>query len=243
MNSDVFPPLLFLGKVWKGVVLILFQILGRICHWNHLDFYLGQVFNYWFNLLTNNQSVLIFYFFLIHCWKVVTRNLSISSRLPRLIAYTLFEAVSHNSVQSFSHVRLFETPWTVACQASLSITNSWSLLKLKSIKSVMPSNHLILCHPLLSLPSIFPSISIFSNESVLRIRWPKYLEFQLQHIPKNIQDWCPLGLTGWSPCSPRDSLESSLTPQFKSINSSVFSFPYGPTLTSIHNYWKNHSFD
>ena len=78
------------------------------------------------------------------------------------------------SVQLLSCVRLFVTPWTVARQASLSITNSWSLLKLMSIESVMPSNHLILSCPLLLLPSIFPSIRVFSNELVLRIRWPKY---------------------------------------------------------------------
>ena len=79
-----------------------------------------------------------------------------------------------SSVQSFSHVRLFVTPWTSACQAYLSITNSQSLLKLMSIESVMSSNYLILCHPLLLLPSVFPSIKVFSNESALHIRWPKY---------------------------------------------------------------------
>ena len=84
----------------------------------------------------------------------------------------------------FSHVRLFATPWTTACQASLSITNSWSLLKLVS-KSVMPSNHLILCHPLLLLPSIFPSIRVFSKESVLHIRWPKYWSFSFSISPSN----------------------------------------------------------
>ena len=78
------------------------------------------------------------------------------------------------SVQSLSHVKLLVTPWTAACQASLSITNSQSLLKLMSVESVMPSNHLILCRPLLLLPSIFPSIRVFSNESALHIRWPKY---------------------------------------------------------------------
>ena len=83
-----------------------------------------------------------------------------------------------SSVQSFSCVQLFATPWTAAHQASLSITNSQSLPKLMFIESVMPSNHLILCHPLL-LPSIFPNIRVFSNESALRIRWPKYFEFQL----------------------------------------------------------------
>ena len=82
-----------------------------------------------------------------------------------------------SSVQSFSCVRLFTTPWTAACQASLSITNSWSFLKLMSIESVMPSNHLILCRPLLLPPSIFPSIRLFSNESALHIRWPKYWSF------------------------------------------------------------------
>ena len=86
-----------------------------------------------------------------------------------------------SSVQSLSHVQLFATPWTAAYQASLSITNSWSLLKLKFIELVMPSNHLILCRPLLFLPSIFPSIRVFSNESVLCIRWPKYWSFSISH--------------------------------------------------------------
>ena len=89
------------------------------------------------------------------------------------------------SVQSLSHVRLFVTPWTAAHQASMSITNSQSLLKLMSIKSVMPCNHLILCHLLLLLPSIFPSIRIFSNELVLRIRWPKYWSFSFSINPSN----------------------------------------------------------
>ena len=86
-----------------------------------------------------------------------------------------------SSIQLLSHVQLFATPWTAACQASLFITNSQSLLRLMSMESVMPSNHLILCRPLLLLPSIFPTIRVFSNESVLHIRWPKYWEFQLQH--------------------------------------------------------------
>ena len=84
-----------------------------------------------------------------------------------------------HSVQSLSHIQLFATPWTAACQASLYITNSRSLLKLTSIDSVMPFDHLILCHPLLLLPPIFPSIRVFSNESVLRIRWPKYWSFSI----------------------------------------------------------------
>ena len=90
-----------------------------------------------------------------------------------------------SSVQSLSCVQLFATPWTAACQVSLSITNSWSLLKLMSIESVMPSNHLILCHPLLLPPSIFLSIRVFSNESVLLIRWPKYWSFSFSISPSN----------------------------------------------------------
>ena len=93
--------------------------------------------------------------------------------------------VQFSSVQSLSHVRLFATPWTSACQASLSITNSWSLPKLMSIESMMPSNHLILCCPLLLLPSIFPSIRVFSDESVLHIRWPKYWSFRFNISPSN----------------------------------------------------------
>ena len=89
------------------------------------------------------------------------------------------------SVQSLSHVRLFVTSWTTAHQASLSITNSRSLPKLMSIESVMPSNHLILCHPLLLLPSIFLSIRVFFNVSVLRIRWPKYWNFSFNISPSN----------------------------------------------------------
>ena len=105
-----------------------------------------------------------------------------------------------SSVQSLSRVWLFATPWTAACQASLSITNPRSLLKLMSIKSVMPSNHLILCQLLLLLPSIFPSIRVFSSESVLRIRWPKYWSFSFSISPSNEYselisfriDWCDL---------------------------------------------------
>ena len=98
-----------------------------------------------------------------------------SASLERTIDCKCLEGIS--SVQLLSHVPLFAIPWTAARQASLSITNSWSLLKLMSIASVMPPNHLILCHPLLLLPSILPSIRVFSNESVLCIRWPKYWSF------------------------------------------------------------------
>ena len=113
------------------------------------------------------------------------------------------------------------------------------------IVSVMPSNHLILCHPLLLLPSIFPSIRVFSNESALRVRWPKYWSFSFNIRPSNEypglisfrMDWLDLlAVQG-------DSQEPSPTPQFKSINSSVLRFLYSPTLIYIHNYWKNHSLD
>ena len=99
-------------------------------------------------------------------------------------------------VQFLSRVQL--TPWTAEHQASLSITNSWSLLKLMSIESVMPSNHLILCHPFLLLPSIFPSTRAFSNERALHIRWPKYWSFSFSKVLlMNIHNWFPIGLTGW----------------------------------------------
>ena len=93
--------------------------------------------------------------------------------------------VIFSSVQSLSRVRLFVTPWTAPCQASLYITNFWSLLKLMSIESVMPSNHLIFCRPLIFLPSIFPSIRVFSIESDLRISWPKYQSFRFSISPSN----------------------------------------------------------
>ena len=147
-------------------------------------------------------------------------------------------------VQLLSHVWLFATPWTAARQASLLIAISLSLLKLVSVESVMPSNHLILCYPLLLLPSIFPSIRVFASESALRIRWPEYWSFSFIISPSNKYsglisfriDWFYL-------LAVQGTLKSSLAPQFKSVSSSVFSFLYGPTLTSIHDYWKNHGFD
>ena len=132
------------------------------------------------------------------------------------------------------------TLWTAACQASLSINNSQSLLKLMSIESVVPSNHLILCHPLLLPPSIFPSIRVFSNELIPHISWPKYWSFSFNISPSNNYSGLisfRIGLIG-SPCSPGDSQESSQTPQFKSTNSLVLSILYSPTFTSIHDWWK-----
>ena len=140
-----------------------------------------------------------------------------------------------------SHPTLCD-PWTAARQASLSFTISWSLLKLMSIEFVMPSSYLVFCCLLLHLPSIFPGIRVFSNGS---LHQAKLLELQFQ--PQSFQwifgvDFLPDGLVG-SPCSPRDSQESSLTPQFKSINSLLLSLLCGPTLTSIHDHWENCSFN
>ena len=131
-------------------------------------------------------------------------------------------SVQFRAGQSLSHVRLFATPWTAACQASLYFTNSLSLLKLRSIKSVMPSNHLILCPPLLLLPSVFPSIRVFSNESVLRIRWPKYWSFSFSISPSNEYSGMISSRMDWLDLlAVQGTQESSPTPQFKSICSSV----------------------
>ena len=149
-----------------------------------------------------------------------------------------------SSVQSLSRVRLFATPWIAARQASLSSTNSWSSLRLMSIESVIPSSHLILCHPLLLLPTIPPSIRVFSNESTLHMRWPKYWSFSFSIIPsKEIpglisfrMDWLDLlavqgTLKSLQHHSPKASILSSL------------SLLHSPTLTSIHDHWKNHRLD
>ena len=149
-----------------------------------------------------------------------------------------------SSVQLLSHVQLFVTLWTAACQASLSITNSWSFLKLMSIESVMASNYLILCCPLLLLPSIFPSIRVFSNESILHIRWPKYWSFSFSISPSNEYSGLISFRMHWlNLLAVQGTLESSPTSHLKSISPSVLSFLYSPTLTSIHDYSKNHSFD
>ena len=146
-------------------------------------------------------------------------------------------AVQFSSVHSLSLVWLFVTPWTAACQASLSITNSRSLLKLMSIESVIPSNYLILCCSLLLLTSIFPSIWVFSDESILRIWWQKYWSFSFSISPSNEYselisfriDWVDL-------LAVQGTLKGLF--QHHSSKSSVLSFLYGPTLTSIYDYWK-----
>ena len=150
-------------------------------------------------------------------------------------------------VQSLSYVWLFATPWTAACQVSLSFAISWSLFKFMSIELVMPPNHLILCHPLLSLSLIIPSIRVFSIEMVLHIRWPKYWRFSFSFSFSSSNDYSELTsfriawfdlLAVWG-----NSQEPSPAQQFKSISSSAPWVFYCPALTSVHDYWKDHSLD
>ena len=162
-----------------------------------------------------------------YSWPRYQTHISCSGRQ---ILYNWDTSIS--SVQLISCVQLSVTPWTATCQASLSVSNSWSLLKLMSIELVMPFNHLILWHPLLLLASIFPSIRVFSNESVLCIRCPNYWSFSFsirffQWIFRT--DFLQAELVV-SPYCPRDSEESFPTPQSKSINSLVLSFLYSPAL-------------
>ena len=151
--------------------------------------------------------------------------------------------VQFSSIQSLSRVQPFATPWTAACQASLSITISWSLLKLMSIESVIPSNHLNLCHPLLLLFSFFPSIRGFSNKSVLCIRWPKYWSFSFSISPSNEYSGLISFMMDWLDLLALQGTLKSL--QHHSSKASVLwcSAFFDPTLTSIHDYCKNHTFD
>ena len=149
-----------------------------------------------------------------------------------------------SSVQSLGCVRLSATPWTTAHQASLSITNSWSLLKLMSIESVMPFNHLILCHPLLLVPLIFPSIRVSSNELALCIRWPKYWSFSFNISPSHEHPGLISSRLDWLDLLAIQGILKSLLHHHSSKASILWlSFLYSPTLTSIHDYWKNHSLD
>ena len=167
-----------------------------------------------------------------------------SLELLLLCSFFRWRCWGFSSVQSLSLVQLFAIPWTAACQAPLSITNSQSSPKLMSIESVMSSSHLILLRPLLLLPPIPLRIRVFSNESTLRMRWPKYWSFSLSISPSKEQpglisfrmDWLDLlALQG--------TLKSLLQHHSSKPNSSALRFLYSPTLTSIHDHWKNHSFD
>ena len=162
--------------------------------------------------------------------------------------YTLIIIImcySLSSVQSLSHVRFFATTWIAACQASLSITNSQSLLKLMSIESVMPSSHLILCHPLLLLPPIPPSIRVFSSEPTLRMRWFQSIGVSASAsvLPKKAQGWSPLEWTGWISLQSKGLTRVLSNTTFQSVNSLALSFLHSLILTYVHNHWKNHSLD
>ena len=156
---------------------------------------------------------------------------------------TMYYMINFSSVQSFSHVRLFATPWTAAHQASLSITNSWSPPKPMSIVSVMPSNHLILCRPLLLSLSIFPSIRVFSNESALCIRWPKYWRFSFKISPSNEHPGLISFRMDWLDLLAVQGTLKSLLQHHSSKASILQRSAFDPTLTSIHDHWKNHSLD
>ena len=146
-------------------------------------------------------------------------------------------------LQLLSHVSLFATPGTAAYQASLSFTISWSLLKLMSIVLMMPSNHLILCCSRLLLPSIFPSIRVFSNQLVLRIRWPKYWSFSFSNSLSNEYSGLISFSIDWFDLVEQGTLKSLLQHRSSKASILVPNLLYGLTLTSIHDYWKNHSFD
>ena len=136
------------------------------------------------------------------------------------------------------------TPWIAACQAPLSSTISQSLLKFMFIGSVVLSNYLILCCPFLLLPSIFPSIRVFSNESALCIRWPKYWSFSFSIRPSNEYSGLVSFRIDWfNLLAIQGTLKSVLQHHSSKTNSSAISLIYGPTLTSIHDYWKSHSFE
>ena len=159
-------------------------------------------------------------------------------------SYIISLWIQFSSVQSLSRVRLFATPWTTACRASLSITNSCSLPKFMSIESVMSSTISSSVVPFSSCPQSLPASESFPMSQI--VAWGGQstgVSALASFFPRNPRaDLLQNGLVG-SPCSPTDSQESSPTPQFKSINSSVLSFLHSPTLTSIHDYWKNHSLD
>ena len=142
---------------------------------------------------------------------------------------------------SLSHIWVFVIPWTAAHQVSLSFTISWSLLKLMSIELVMPSNHFILYWPFSTHPQSFPASGFFPMSWLFSSGGQSIgASASASFLPTNIQGWFPVRLIS---CCPRDSQESSPAPQFKSISSSALSLLYSPTLISIHDYWKNHSFD
>ena len=179
--------------------------------------------------------------------------LHVTSRVTHKIIHHIVVGMSYNHEEQlllFSCSVLSDALWPCGLQHARlpcpspspgGCSKSCPLMSITHVQMVMPYNHLIQCHPLLLLPSIFLSIRVFSNKSAFCIRWLKELQhrsFQWIFRADFFQDWLV-----WSPCRPRDSQESFPTPQFKSINSMALSFLYSTTLTSIYDYWKTHSFD
>ena len=164
--------------------------------------------------------------------------------MPNLWNFICILHIQHvsicQSVQSLSRVWHFATPRTATCQASLSITNFQSLLKLMSIESVMPSNHLILCHPFLLLPSLFPSIRVFFNESVLHTRWPKYWGFSFSISPSDEYSGLIFFRIDWLDLP---AIQGTLKSLLQHHSSKASIHLHSPTLTSIHDHRKNHSLD
>ena len=180
-----------------------------------------------------------------HCISVIrrlTKNKKIHPHQQNSF-FPLASVCDFSSVQSLSRVLLFATPWTTACQAPLPTTSTQSLPKPMFIELMMPSNHLILCRPLLLPPSIFPSIRVFSMSQLFASGGQSIgVSASTSVLPMNTQDWS-LGWIDWISLQSKGLSRASPMPEFKSINSSELSFLYSPTLTSIHDYWKNHSLD
>ena len=174
-------------------------------------------------------------------WETWVRPLGWDDPLEKEFFFLLLKGTLHRFISVTQSCPNCVSPWTQ--QASLSISSSRNLLKLMSCESVMPFNHLILCHRLLFLPSIFLSIRDFSNESVLHIRWPKNWSFSFSINPSSEYSGLISFRTDWLDLLAVQRTLKTPLQWFKSINSLVLSFFYSPTLTSIHDYWKNHSFD
>ena len=191
-----------------------------------------------------------FLFLIWGCWFMscnvrISFSISYIWFLKRLLFFWLLLVffAQFSSVQLLSRVRLFATPWIAARQASLSITNSWSSLKLMCIESVMPSSHFILSCPLLLLPPLPPSIRVFSNESTLCMRWPKYWSFSFNISPSNEHPGLVSFRMDWLDLLAVQGTLKSLLQHHTSKASSALSFLHSPTLTYIHDHWKNHSLD
>ena len=172
------------------------------------------------------------------------RKLTLDILTGNLLPSTFVKNHQFSSVQLLSTVWLFATQWTTVCQASLSITNSWSTPKPMFITSVMPSNHLILCVPFSSCPQSFPASGSFQMRQLFASGGQSIgVSPSASVLPMKIQDWFPLGWTGWISLQSKGLSRAFFNTTVQSINSSALSFLYSPSLTSIHDHWKNHSLD